>query len=517
MGAGAMIERFYAKSLVGFETIDLELNPGLVAVTGPSGAGKSVFMGSLLALFGLGDIKAERSEALLKRSPLLDLESYENDEAEITLRAVKRDKIRYFLNDLTVSKKRLREMMRPIVRHIAQRDNRELSPELLLELVDAMAAYADPGFAERKDAFVRLYGEYRRKSDRLETMRSDEKRVKELIEFAEFEIAKIDETAPKPGEDEELMKIKRKLSKKEKIAEAIAKASLIFEAEHDVHEALELIEGDSALFDEAMNMLRDEFERAREALEELEETDVERVLDRIEELAALKRRYGSIEEALAYREEKIKELEYYRNIDHELGDLETEVEMLLLALRKEAENISYSRREASQKVERFINGYLEQLRMPPLRLQISPKPLDASGVDEVKIDLQGSSIDTLSGGEFNRIGLAVLLCKSELAGGEGILLIDEIDANVSGDESIAIARLLKALSKNYQIVAISHQPHLSAAASQHILVAKEGGESVARVLKDEERVAEISRMIAGEKGMAEASKLAEKILKEFSS
>ncbi len=512
-----MIERFYAKNLVGFETLDLEFTPGLIAITGPSGAGKSVFMSSLLALFGLDDVKAERSEIILKNSSLLELDSYESDEPDITLRAVKKEKIRYFLNDLTIPKRRLKEMMRPLVGHIAQRNNRELSPELLLELVDAMAVFSDPGFSERKDAFIGLYEDYREKSGRLETMRSDEKRVKELIEFAEFEISKIDDTAPKPGEDEELMNIKRKLSKKEKIAEAIARASQIFEAEHDVHEALGLIDGDSVLFDEAMNMLRSEFERAEDLLEELEDTDVERVLDRIEELAALKRRYGSIEEALAYRDEKIKELEYYKNIDHELGGLETEVETLLLALQKEAENISYSRKDASQKVERFINGYLEQLRMPPLSLEISPKTLDASGVDEVRIDLQGSTIETLSGGEFNRIGLAILLCKSELAGGEGILLIDEIDANVSGDESIAIARLLKALSKNYQVIAISHQPHLSAAAMQHILVAKEDGGSFAKVLAKEERVAEISRMIAGEKGMSEASKLASKILKEFAS
>ncbi len=512
-----MIERFYAKNLVGFDTLDLELGPGLIAITGPSGAGKSVFMGSLLALFGLDEVQAERSEVVLKRSGVLELESYENEEPDITIRAVKKEKIRYFLNDLTISKRRLKEIMRPLVGHIAQRNNRELSPKLLLDIVDAMAIFSDPGFLERKKAFVELYENYRQKSQKLEEMRQDEKRVKELIEFAEFEIAKIDETAPKPGEDEELMAVKRKLSKREKIGEAIAKASRIFEAEQDVHEALSLIESDPVLFEEAMNTLRSEFERAEEMLDELEDTDVERVLDRIEELAALKRRYGSIEEALAYRDEKIKELEYYKNLDHELGGLESEVETMFLALGKEAENISFSRKEASRKVERFINGYLEQLRMPPLHIEMVQKPLDSAGIDRVEIDLQGSSVDTLSGGEFNRISLALLLCRSELAGGEGILLIDEIDANVSGDESIAIARLLKALSKNYQVIAISHQPHLSAAASQHLLVAKEEGRSVAKILDKEERVAEISRMIAGEKGMSEAAKLAKKILKEFAS
>ncbi len=516
MGSGAMIERFYAKNLVGFETLDVAFDPGLIAITGPSGAGKSVFMESLLALFGLADVKADLSEVVLRRSDLIEMESYDTGEDEITLRGVKKEKTRYFLNDLTISKKRLRTMMSPLVRHISQRSNEELSSQLLLDLLDAMAALEDAGYRERLKNFRSQYDTYVEKSRKLETMRADEKRVKELIEFAEFEIRKIDEMAPKPGEDEELMAIKRKLSKKEKISEAIARASRIFETEDDVIEALAMIESDTVLFSEAMNMLRNEFERAEEMLEELQEVDVEQVLDRIEALAELKRRYGSLEDALAYRDEKLRELDYYRNIDHELEGLAAEVETLRLALDKEAENISYSRKAAVGKVEHFINGYLAQLRMPSLAFRFSSKPLDRTGIDTVDIDLQGSSIETLSGGEFNRIRLALLLCKSELAGGEGVLLIDEIDANVSGDESIAIAKLLKTLSKNYQIVAISHQPHLSAAARQHILVKKENGKSVAIVLDRNRRIDEISRMIAGEKGMKEAESLAQNLLEEFS-
>jgi DNA repair protein RecN (Recombination protein N) len=511
-----MIERFYAKNLIGFDTLDLELEPGLIVITGPSGAGKSVFMGSLLALFGLSNVKADISEVVLKKSLNLNLESFDNDEDEITIRAIKKEKIRYFLNDLTISKKRLSELVSPLVRHISQRSNNELSSELLLELLDAESAKNSEDYVKRVKNFKEMYDLYRRKLLRLQEMKADEKRVKELIEFAEFEIAKIDEISPKLGEDEELMAIKRKLSKREKISTAISKASRVFESEDDVLEVLSLIESDSSLFNEAMNMLRNEFERAEVMLEELDEIDVEEVLNRIEAIASLKRRYGSIEEALSYRDEKIKELEYYKNIDHELGGLEQEVEELFKKIEKEAKKISEARRKAAKGVEEFINNLLMDLRMGKISFTFSLKPLDKKGIDSVNIDLQGSTIATLSGGEFNRIRLALLLCKSELAGGEGILLIDEIDANVSGDESIAIAKLLKRLSKSYQIIAISHQPHLSASAVQHIVVTKESGKSVAKVLKSDERVTEISRMIAGENGIKEAKSFAKKIIEEFS-
>jgi len=511
-----MIDRFYAKNLVGFETLDLELEPGLIAITGPSGAGKSVFMGSLLALFGLSNVQADISEVVVKKSSILDIDSFEVQEDEIIIRAIKKEKIRYFLNDLTISKKRLTKLVSPLVRHIAQRSNNELSSELLLELLDAEAVKREKNYAKTLKNYKDMYDLYRRKLQKLQEMKSDEKRVKELIEFAEFEIAKIDEISPKIGEDEELMGLKRKLSKREKISEAVLKASRIFESEDDVLQALNLIESDTVLFNESMNMLRNEFERAEALLEELDEIDVEEVLNRIEAIASLKRRYGSIEEALKYRDKKIKELEYYKNIDHELDGLEKEVENLYNQLTETAKKISKARQNAAKGVEEFINKLLLDLRMRNLSFTFSLKTIDKTGIDSVNIDLQGSSISTLSGGEFNRIRLALLLCKSELTGGEGVLLIDEIDANVSGDESIAIAKLLKRLSKSYQIIAISHQPHLSAAATQHIIVTKEGGKSVARVLNSNQRVTEISRMIAGENKMLEARTLAEKLLEEFS-
>jgi len=510
-----MIERFYAKNLIGFESVDLELKPGLIAITGPSGTGKSLLMGSLLALFGLSNVQADISEVIIKKGKILDTDDFRIEEDEIVIRAIKKDRIRYFLNDLTISKKRLTSFVSPLVSHVAQKSENALSSELLLELLDAKAKKIDKDYAKTLKNYQDLYDLYKSKLLRLQEMKTDEKRVKELIEFAEFEIAKIDEVSPKIGEDEELMDLKRKLSKREKINESILKASKIFESEDDVLEALTLIDGDSTLFNEAMNMLRSEFEQTHTLLEELDEIDVEEVLDRIEAIASLKRRYGSIKEALSYRDKKIEELEYYKNIDYELEGLEKEIKELFGRIEKDAKKISRIRQDVSKSVEEFINELLLELKMERISFLFFEKSVDKTGIDNVNIDLQGSTIATLSGGEFNRIRLALLLCKSELIGGEGILLIDEIDANVSGDESIAIAKLLKRLSKNYQIIAISHQPHLSASATQHIVVTKEDNKSIAKVLNYNQRVAEISRIIAGESKILEAETLSKKILEEF--
>jgi len=82
---------------------------------------------------------------------------------------------------------------------------------------------------------------------------------------------------------------------------------------------------------------------------------------------------------------------------------------------------------------------------------------------------------------------------------------------VSGDESIAIAEMIAKLSSAYQIFAISHQPHLSAWANQHILVTKEGEQSSIEVLNESKRVQEIARIIAGESPTPQALEFAKKL------
>ena len=95
----------------------------------------------------------------------------------------------------------------------------------------------------------------------------------------------------------------------------------------------------------------------------------------------------------------------------------------------------------------------------------------------------------------------------------GILFLDEIDANLSGKESEAISKVLKQLSQSYQIFAISHQPQLTSSANQHFLVDKNNKKSFVRLLNKEERIIEIARMISGEKVTLEALEFAKNLLK----
>ena len=105
----------------------------------------------------------------------------------------------------------------------------------------------------------------------------------------------------------------------------------------------------------------------------------------------------------------------------------------------------------------------------------------------------------ISSGEYNRLRLAFLATRQEfLQVSGGVLILDEIDSNLSGKESMSVANVLLKLSKKYQIFAISHQPQLSSRAHMHFLVEKEGDKSKVRLLNKNERIKELARMVSGE-------------------
>ena len=102
-----MINRIYIKDCLSFKEIDLEFKQGLNVFTGPSGAGKSILMQAILSLFALSDVKASLGEVLISDSRIID-ESYDLDmNDDIVLKTIKKEKVRFFINNQTISKKNL--------------------------------------------------------------------------------------------------------------------------------------------------------------------------------------------------------------------------------------------------------------------------------------------------------------------------------------------------------------------------------------------------------------------------
>ena len=309
------------------------------------------------------------------------------------------------------------------------------------------------------------------------------------------------------------MSFKRSLSKKEKIEESLEKANSIFDFESSVSEFFHVIEKDSSFFDENMNELRAIIEDERDRLNNLEDQDVEALLERIEKISSLKNRYGSIEEILQYKEKKEKELEEYENISFEKEKLISTCKEKLEVLNQEAKVLSKRRVEYLKVLNQKIDDYLLMLYMPKVNIQMSEIELYEKGCDSLHVELGRVNIKKISSGEYNRLRLAFIATTSEyLLDVGGVLILDEIDANLSGKESMSVAKVLKILSQKYQIFAISHQPQLSSQADAHFLVTKEDGDSKVKLLNHEQRIVELARMVSGEEVSNEATTFAQKLL-----
>ena len=506
-----MIERLFLRELVTFNEAEIVFDKGLVVFTGPSGAGKSVLMSAILSSFGHSvPGAAALCEVNLAKPSSLSSELYELED-DVTIKTLKKEKVRYYIDGQNISKKMLKEIFAPYVRYLSVRDKGGFASEELLAMIDAVSVSKDKDAKKLFKEYHKRYAGYKSRLAELNKIKEDESKLAELIEFATYEVEKIEKIDPKIGEDEELILVKQRLSRIDKIRDAMANAMAIFESESSVQDVYRLLDKDASVFTDAMNQVRADFEETEILAEELEELDVEEILDRLSDITALKNRYGSIQEALLYKEEKRKELEGYQNIEQDKSMLEDFVRMEAGELHILAQQISAVRKKTSSGIEKKLDAYLHTLKLPLLKFVFESKQFDESGNDVAGVMLGNSGANTLSGGEFNRVRLALMASTIEEGSQGGVLILDEIDANVSGDESIAIAEMITKLSKVYQVFAISHQPHLSAGADQHIVVIKQQDVSKVKELDDEGRVQEIARIIAGENPTSQAIEFARKL------
>lgn len=509
-----MIESIVLKELIDFENEKIDFQSGLVVFTGPSGAGKSVLMSSILGSFGFNvQNYASLCEVTLTKPNDMDSDLYALED-ELHIKTIKKEKVRFFLNDQNISKKSLEEIFSPYVKYLSVRDKSILDSQTLIDMIDDFIASKDESFKNKLDDFSIGFAQLKSAQKELSQIIEKEQKINDLIEFTQFEIQKIDSINPKIGEYEELLEIKQKLSRIDKIKESIGSIEKIFDHESKIAEFYKLIERDgSAMFD-MFNSLRIDIDDAVSKNTELEDMDIEAVLNRIESLSSLKNKYGSIEEALAFRDKKKEELEGFSHIAQDRSKLENFISEQSRLLDRLSGDISATRIKESDNILKTLNPLLKDLKLSNASFEFSKTSMQSKGCDEADIKLGGSKTSTLSGGEFNRLRLALLVSSTAnvKSNSKGVLVFDEIDANVSGDESIAIANMLLDLSRNYQIFAISHQPHLASKANQHILITKHKDKSKTVVLDKNGRIEEIARIISGEQKSKEAREFAMKLL-----
>ncbi|TLD80342.1 DNA repair protein [Helicobacter sp. MIT 11-5569] len=512
------IQKIHIKDSPTFKEATFYPNLYFNVFSGASGAGKSVLMESILALFGLRDSNATLLEATLEIQGIPQEFEGLIDEGEVVLTLSKKDKLRYFLNAQNIPKKKIQELFAPFLKHLSTKSYDATSQQNLFLTLDSFLHSKNPKYQAILQTYKENFSIFLTAKNTLQTLQEEALKVAELKEFVRFEIQKIESLNPKKGEYEELLELKKEISKKEKINESLQDVREFLNHSHKVSHFLNLIqnnekESDSIL--NALNALEELCEQESERLETLEMTNPEEILNRIEALSALKHRYGGVDEALEYLENKKQDLQKYENLDSILKEARTSYNHAKNSLQESAKALTSVREKNLKDFENTLNSTLNSLKMPNAKVRLEPiaevESYSILGAETLEITLN-TALKNLSSGEFNRLRLALLLIQSTQAKHQAIIILDEVDANLSGEESQGVANVLKALSDSYQIFAISHQPHMPSLANAHFLIQKQPNGSTITELDKQGRIQEIARMISGDSITKEALEFATKRL-----
>ena len=531
-----MITKLSIESSPIFGNLELRFREGFCVFSGASGSGKSVLMESLLSCFGLREPNAPNIETDLLLSPAF-LEQLGLEGELLNIKIVKKDKTRYFVNFAPIAKKTLSDLLGQHIKHIHSRGGDELDSSSLVSLLDSYCEKSHPTHKETLQRLSTEFGALKEAKSALKDLELKESHTAQLKEIAEFEINKISSLNPKEGEYENLLALKKTLSHKEKIKEAIAKAQEAFSHTNEILSALNTLnikqdlqenqaqenQADEANeidevrthLSQSLNDAQSLLEREQSRLDELDEIDSEAMLHRISALSELIHRYGSISNALSALESKKAELETLQNFESHKKQLHSQIATLQSALKSLCQSLNQNRAKSLPTLQSHLEQLCSELKLPSPSVSLNPKELDSSGDLGVEIRLANSSIDTLSAGEFNRLRLAIMCLRARLNKAQGVLILDEIDANLSGEESEGVAKVLKELSKSYQVFAISHQTNMPSLADAHFLVEKGQEKSSITLLNYDGRVRELARMVSGANITNEAIEFAKTRLSEY--
>jgi DNA repair protein RecN (Recombination protein N) len=207
--------------------------------------------------------------------------------------------------------------------------------------------------------------------------------------------------------------------------------------------------------------------------------------------------------------------------DDRLTELGEEADRLQADLHERAGVVTRGRVDAAPALAAALEHELRQLGMPgaTIAVELDPSPdLGPGGAERVELGLAPSPgqktlplAKTASGGELSRTMLA---CRSVMADLDDVptLVFDEVDAGIGGEAGLAVGRRLAHLAENRQVLVVTHLPQIACFADRHILVEKGSGTAAVRVLSDDERIHELSRMLAGLTGSDGAVTHAEELL-----
>ena len=542
-----MLRELRLNNLAIIKNLDLEFNEKFIALTGETGAGKSIILNGISLLIGershtdmirngeenlFAEGIFELNENQKKRLNELGFE-IEDDELIITRFFDRSSKSKIMVNGKRQTLSRLKELMVNIIDLVGQHEHQFLlNNEYHLHLLDRFLN--DEG-KELSRKIRENVSEIKKLNLKIKNIEDEKSKIAEKKDVLEFQFNEINELDLKENEDNELEEEYRILFNAGKISEKLEETSqLLKEGEFSILTALgrakrnleqlsDLSESYSELSEKIESVLY-EIEEISYSVDnsigdvEINDTKLEKIVERIDKINKLKRKYGStITEILEFKNKIEKDLSLVNFENEELENLKIQKKELVNQYFQDSERLSEIRMKIAENLQNTVDIQLSDLNMENAKFKVEinkKEEITAHGTDNAEFLITTNVGETFkplakiaSGGEISRIMLALKSVFSEVDN-ISVLIFDEIDTGISGETVRRVAEKLRELSRNTQIICVTHSPQIAGKAQQQFFIKKEiennFTETKVRELNTEERIREIARIISGD-NITEAS------------
>ena len=526
-----MIEQLSVKDYVLFESCDIDFTNGMSVITGETGAGKSLLIDAIGYLSGdriksnvirKGKDKAVLSMVLTSNeevNAILEENGFDTEDQVIISRTIlNNNKSTVRINQTVTTLSFVRKIVNLLVDIHSQMDTyRLMDTKLQIELLDS---YANTNGL--KEQVKQAYNHYSNVLNELDILKNEEFSDAEL-EFLTAQLDEIENANVKENEMDEL-------------EEQIHEATHWFKNKEDLSECLYEMDKENGALDSlymlykqaskspVLNAYEDSFKNLYYSLQNIDEElknirdnhsndalDLDSLQSRQYQIKKLYRKYGgsfvSLQETKQGIMDKIDRIIHRQDVFDKLEKEKVEAFKTYMDL---AEKLSRKRKSVFKELEKNVMTHCKDLMLENARFKISSieKKPSSNGIDDIEFLVSmnpGQDFSSLSlsasGGELSRLMLALKVVFQATNGIETIIF-DEIDTGVSGKVALAMGAKMKALSKNYQVLCITHLASVAVHADTHYLVEKivKNNETITTVheLAQDEKISELAIMTSGQ-------------------
>lgn len=526
-----MISTLHIKNIGIIEDLNIDFNDGFNVLTGETGAGKTLIIGALGIIsggrFSKDMIRNGEKYSFVEVNIFCPNNPESIDGNIIVSREIySNGRNSCKINGRLVTVNELKEFMEDYINIHGQQDNQNLLNES--KHIYYLDGFIGKEILELKNNYVQLYKRYNEINTKLKENYGDEQEKERKLDLLYYQVNEIKNAHLKVGEDINLQEQHNLMKNSEKLQENLQEIdeSLSNQAIESVSNSircLEKISNYGEQYESKLNELKSIYYEIQELSRDISSMKEEVYFDeskrddiekRLDEIFLLKRKYGnSIEEILEYKNKIEKEIFDIENLDEINNKLKKEKNEIKTQMLEICENMSIKRKEYAKILSNKMNEELKDLEMNNAKLRVNVEKLsddkfNINGLDKVEFMIctnKGEEEKELSkiasGGEMSRVMLAI---KTVLADVDEVLTLvfDEIDTGISGKAAKAVGEKLKSISKNHQVMVVTHSASIAAKGKYNYFISKKTIENKTytniKQLNEEETIKEIARISSGD-------------------